>query len=138
MASIVKQAGKFSIAGAIGFAVDYVVLMLLSFQSGMNPVVAAAISFIVANTTCYFIDMRFVFTHRSDISRRREFLIFFALAVIGLGINELIIWIAMHLFVETPVSLSVAKVVASITVTIWNFLSRRRWLDADVAQKPRA
>ena len=87
---LAAQIGKFGIVGVIAFAIDYGVLMLLSQAFGMNPVVAAGISFVVSTVFNYLASMRYVFTHRGDISRTREFVTFVILSVIGLGMNEVI------------------------------------------------
>ena len=65
-------------------------LMLLSQVIGIDPVIAAGISFVVSTVFNYFASMRFVFSHREGMSRRREFVTFVVLSVIGLGLNEVI------------------------------------------------
>ena len=87
---LITQFMKFGVVGVIAFAIDYGVLMLLSQLLGMDPVVAAAISFTVSVVFNYLASMKYVFTHREGMSRRREFVTFVILSVIGLGINELI------------------------------------------------
>lgn len=129
MKAIVRQASLFSVVAALSFVIDYGTMMLLSFSRGFDPVLAAGISFVAANVFNYLVAMRLVFRHREELSRMREFLLFLALACVGLLINEAIIFAAMHLFDETPLAVSVAKLVASATVSLWNFFSRRRWLD---------
>jgi putative flippase GtrA len=63
-------------------------MVLLHETIGMDPVLAAAISFSVSTVFNYLASMRFVFTHREDLSKTREFTIFVILSVIGLAINE--------------------------------------------------
>ena len=41
--------------------------------------------------------MRYVFAHRDGLSRTREFIIFVTLSVIGLGLNEAIMWLGGRL-----------------------------------------
>lgn len=129
MSRLVEQVEKFSIVGAIAFALDYLILMLLTFHLGMRPVNAAGISFVVVNLFTYFAEMRYVFTHRKDWSRMREFLAFFGLLFVGMIINEVIVEVVVRLLGTTRLTVSVAKVLASLCVTTWNFYSRRRWLD---------
>ena len=73
--------------------------------------------------------MRFVFTHRDDLSRRREFAIFVVLSLIGLGLNQLIMWGGTTALGERWYVL--AKVAATGIVMLWNFFSRKHWLDAE-------
>jgi putative flippase GtrA len=121
---------KFGVVGTIAFAIDYGLLMVLTQLVGMPPVPAAAISFVVSLVFNYLASMRFVFSHRDDLSRSREFLIFLVLSAVGLGINELIVWVGTSVLGTSALWVSVTKFVATAVVMVWNFLSRRRWLDA--------
>lgn len=91
---LLAQIARFGVVGIIAFAIDYALLMLLSQVLGMNPVPAAAISFVVSLVFNYLASMRLVFSHREELSKRREFAIFLALSAVGLGINEACVWLA--------------------------------------------
>ncbi len=130
MNNLIQQILKFGVVGFAAFGIDYGVLMLLSQGLHVNPVVAAAISFIVSLVFNYLASMRFVFTHRDDMSRSREFVIFLILSAIGLGINELIMWAGTALLGESALAVTIVKVAATAIVMVWNFLSRKKWLDA--------
>ena len=91
MRKLIEQFLKFGIVGVIAFLIDYGVLMLLSQGLGWNPVVSAAISFIVSLVFNYLASMKYVFVRKEDLSRQKEFVIFLALSVVGLFINEIII-----------------------------------------------
>ncbi|MBQ1449355.1 MAG: GtrA family protein [Eggerthellaceae bacterium] len=126
-----KQFVRFSIVGTSTFFIDYGLLMLLSQVLGVEPVISSAISFTVSLVINYFASMKFVFTRREDISRRRQFGLFVLLSLIALLVNTAIVWIGMGIFENTPLNLTIVKIVATMMVTLWNFFSRRRWLDAE-------
>ena len=63
----------------------------------MNYLVSATISFTVSVVFNYLASMRYVFTHKEDMSRRREFVIFIILSVIGLLINNVCMWAGVEL-----------------------------------------
>ena len=126
-----RQFLRFAIVGTSTFLIDYVLLMVLTQALGMDPVPAGAISYIVGVIINYLVSMKVVFTRREDISRRRQFGLFVLLSLIALALNELIIWIGMGFVENTPLNLSIVKVLATMVVTLWNFFSRRRWLDAE-------
>ena len=115
--------------GVLAFVIDYGVLMLLSQVLGVNAVLAAAISFCVSVVFNYLASMRFVFTHRDDLSTTHELLIFVVLSVIGLGINELIMWVGTSSFGDSGLVVTVVKIAATAIVMTWNFVSRKLWLD---------
>lgn len=130
MERLIQQVLKFGVVGFLAFGIDYGVLMLLSQVFGMNAVLSAGISFCVSVVFNYVASMRFVFTHRDDMSRSQEFVIFIVLSVIGLGINELIMWLGTLWLGESALAVTAVKVFATAVVMVWNFVSRKKWLDA--------
>ncbi|MCI1997940.1 MAG: GtrA family protein [Olsenella sp.] len=130
MGKLIAQFLKFGVVGVIAFFIDYGVLMLLSVGIGLDPVVSAAVSFTVSVVFNYVASMRFVFTHREDLSKRREFVIFVVLSVIGLLINEAIMYMGIQALGKSALAITVTKVIATAVVMVWNFLSRKKWLDA--------
>ena len=127
MERLIEQMLKFGIVGVIAFAIDYGAMVLFVELLGMNPVLAAGISFCISVTFNYFASMRYVFTHRADLSRQAEFAIFIVLSVIGLGINEALMWAGVDILL---VSYLIVKLFATAVVMGWNFFSRKKWLDA--------
>lgn len=130
MKGLIEQFLKFGVVGAIAFLIDYGVLMLLSQVIGMNPVISASISFVVSVVFNYVASMHYVFTRRDDISRRREFTIFVILSAIGLVINEIIMVIGVNVLGDSALMVTITKLVATAIVMVWNFVSRKKWLDA--------
>ena len=130
MNRLFQQIMRFGVVGIIAFLIDYGVLMFLSQVVHIPAVVAGAISFCVSVVFNYLASMRYVFKHRDDMGRDREFVIFIILSVIGLGINEAILWAGTALFGDSAVAVTAVKVVATAVVMVWNFVSRKRWLDA--------
>ncbi len=126
---LIEQFMKFGIVGAIAFVIDYVLLILLSQTLGVDPVLAAAISFVVSLIFNYLASMKYVFKRREDMSRRREFAIFCILSVIGLGINEAIIFAGVEMFGSGIVAVSSSKIISTIVVAIWNFVMRKKLLE---------
>lgn len=96
--------------------------------AGLPPVISAGVSYCVSTVFNYVASMRYVFAHREGLSRTREFIIFVTLSVIGLGLNEAIMWLGGRLVGDEWYMLT--KVVATALVMFWNFFSRKRWLDA--------
>ena len=126
---LIRQFLKFGVVGVVAFAIDYGILMLLSQGLGMDPTLSAAISFTLSLIFNYLASMRYVFTHRADISRRREFVVFGILSAIGLIINELCMWGGTTLLGKGALEVTLTKLFATAVVMVWNFFSRKRWLD---------
>lgn len=130
MKKLIDQILKFGVVGIIATVVDFGVLYVLSQPLGMDPVISAGISFCVSLVFNYVASMRYVFTHREDMSRTREFVIFLVLSVIGLVINELIMAAGVAVLGNGTVGVMGTKVIATAIVMVWNFVSRKKWLDA--------
>lgn len=130
MSRLLEQVLKFGVVGAVAFAVDYGVLMLLSQVFGVDPVIAAGISFCISVVVNYLASMRYVFAHKQDMSATHEFALFVLLSVVGLGINELIMWLGTRALGSSGLAVSMVKVCATAVVMVWNFVSRKKWLDA--------
>lgn len=130
MQGLIKQFLKFGVVGGVAFLIDYGVLMLLNVGFGVDSVIAAAISFCISVVFNYVASMRFVFEHRDDLSRKKEFVIFIILSAIGLGLNEICMGAGKVILGETPFMVTVAKLIATAIVSVWNFFSRKKWLDA--------
>lgn len=124
---LIAQFMKFGVVGVIAFVIDYGLLALLTEVFGVNYLISATISFTVSVIFNYVASMRYVFTHKEDMSRRREFIIFVVLSVIGLLINNGCMWAGVELL---GIHYLIVKIVATAIVMIWNFVTRKIFLDA--------
>ncbi|MEG0474049.1 MAG: GtrA family protein, partial [Solibacillus sp.] len=92
MKKLMAQLMKFGVVGVIAFVIDYGLLIFLTEVFGVDYLISATISFIVSVVFNYVASMRYVFSHREGMSRRREFIIFIILSVLGLIINDVGMW----------------------------------------------
>ena len=123
---LAEQFLKFGVVGTIAFAIDFGIMVLLTEAFGIEPVVAATVSFCVSVIFNYAASMRYVFARRDDMGRARELTTFVALSVVGLGINDAL----MLLGTETlQWDYRLVKVAATAVVTAWNFGSRKVFLE---------
>lgn len=127
MKKLLAQFMKFGVVGVIAFVIDYGLLALLTELFGINYLVSATISFTASVVFNYVASMRYVFTHKEGMGRRREFVIFVVLSVIGLLINNGCMWAGVELL---GVHYLLTKIVATAIVMIWNFVTRKIFLDA--------
>jgi putative flippase GtrA len=132
MKKLIAQFMKFGVVGVIAFVIDFGLLVLLTEVFGVNYLVSATISFVVSIIFNYVASMRYVFTHKEDMSRRKEFVIFVVLSAIGLVINDVCMWAGVTLL---AINYMVTKIFATVVVAVWNFVTRKIFLDAgDQAQ----
>ena len=127
MKYILSQFIKFVIVGLIAFAIDYGLLILFTEVFGINYLISATISFIISVIFNYIASMRYIYTHKQQYSRKREFIVFCILAVIGLIINNALLYMTVEIFGQ---DYKYMKLIAAVIVALWNFISRKVFLDA--------
>lgn len=131
MKKLFEQIVKFGIVGAIAFVIDYAVLFVLVQFFHMDSIAAATVSFTVSVIFNYAASMKYVFVGREDQSKRTQFIIFIILSIIGLGINDGIMWVLNGIlapFIPTFYYL-ISKIIATAIVMVWNFISRKIFLE---------
>lgn len=110
------------IAGGIATVVDFGALYSLTEFLNIYYLISAAIAFILGVSTNYTLSILWVFSRRRLGKKWLEFVIFAIIGIIGLSLNELIIWFFTE-YVHFHYLLS--KVVSTIIVFTWNFLARK-------------
>ena len=125
---------KFGIVGVIAFIIDWGILNILVGAFHMHNVLAATISFIISLIFNYVASMKMVFKHREDMARWMEIVIFVVGAVIGLFMNDAIIWISTYGMnhdayvsqsAEYLIRTNVGKLIATAVVMVWNFVTKK-------------
>lgn len=123
---------KFGIVGGIAFIIDYGLLIFLTEVFHIDYLVSATISFTVSVVFNYLASMRYVFLHKEGMSRRKEFVIFVVLSVLGLLLNNLLMWAGVEM---AGIDYRITKLFATFAVMVWNFSTRKILLDDSAAQK---
>jgi len=124
MKKLIDQILKFGVVGGIAFVIDYSILYILTEFGGINPLISAAIAFTISVIFNYIASIKWVF----DVNKKqtkKEIIIFFGLSVIGLGINELIIYIGNNLNIHYMIS----KLASTFIVMIYNFITRKIFIE---------
>ena len=117
---------KFGIVGVIAFLIDYGLMVALTEFFGVPYLISNTISFTVSVVFNYVASMRYVFERRDDMSRRREFIIFVVLSIIGLILNDLFMWLFVSVWF---IDYRIAKIIVTVLVAIWNFVTRKIFLE---------
>lgn len=120
-----KQFGKFAIVGLMSLAVDYALLMFLVEACKADLFFSTTVSFIASVIVNYVLSMKYVFDHREGMSRKREFTIFAILSAVGLGLNDLYMFIGVTML---NIGYQAMKLISTFLVTWYNFFSRRKFL----------
>lgn len=113
---------RYTFVGGFAFIVDFSSLFVLTEYLSIHYLLSAAIAFIFGVITNYLLSIRWVFQNRTLKNRWLELGLFALIGIIGLGLNEIIIW----LFTErVGFHYLASKIVATIVVFFWNFIVRK-------------
>ena len=92
---LIKQILKFGVVGGLAFLIDFVVytivLSVLDWEYGY--LVAGFAGFTVSLIFNYLASMAFVFERKENADKRKEFVVFLLLSLVGMGINTLVLWV---------------------------------------------
>ena len=142
---LIAQILKFGVVGGLSFLIDFIITMVVSTISralGADVATAATLGglfgFCISLVFNYFMSMKFVFERRDDLDRKKEFVIFALLSLVGLGINELILYFGVLVFESVVPDLvtgypsivtAVVKMFSTGFVMVYNFISRKMTLE---------
>ena len=109
---------RLGIVGASGMVVDFGVTWLCKEKLHWNKYISNSLGFILAATNNYIWNRLWTFQSTSD-AVAREYTLFFIIALIGLGLNNGIIYL---LHERLHLNFYLSKLIAIGCVTIWNFV----------------
>lgn len=110
---------KFGVVGATGVIVDFSTTYLCKEILRIQKYVANSIGFTVAASSNYILNRIWTFKSQ-DPNIALEYSEFLLISLIGLGINNLILWIIHSRFKQ---NFYLSKLFAIGVVTIWNFFA---------------
>jgi putative flippase GtrA len=126
---LLKEISAFGVVGVVNLFVDIGLFNLVHFQIGLGPTTSNIISTSVATTISYFANRHWSFSHRARTGLRREYVLFFVINLIALGISSVVIAFTYYVVGATsPFDLNVAKVIGIGIGTIFRFWSYKRWV----------
>ena len=120
-----KQIIRFCVVGGTAFLIEFGVYWLCTNLLGINYLISNIIGFTVSVIYNYILSILWVFDTKKQ-NKLLEMVIFIILSIVGLGLNELILWIAVD-FVH--IGTMISKVVATAVVMVYNFISRKLILE---------
>ncbi len=120
------QIFKFIVVGGIATVIDWIIYFVLYHFIKIEPIIANIISFAVSVVYNYWASCKYVFKVNKEKSRARQFVEFIVFAIIGLLINEVIIW-GLHNQLEWNAML--VKIIATAIVMVFNFVTRKKFLE---------
>jgi putative flippase GtrA len=119
---LVTQLARFGVIGACTVAFDFGLLYVLVDFAHLNYLLSALVAFTTASTLNYLLSVQYVFL-AGRFGRGPEFAIFMVTTGVGLGLNQLTMWVLVGI---AGINYLLAKCASLTIVTCWNFLSKKR------------
>lgn len=122
---LVDQILKFGVVGGLAFLIDYGLLYFLTEYLHIYYLISSVISFTVSLIFNYILSIKWVF----DVTKKqtyKEVIIFVVLSVMGLGINQLVMYVGSDLL---HIHYMFTKLVATAIVMVWNFITRKIFIE---------
>ncbi len=117
---------RFGVVGLFAFIIDYGLMVFLTEVFSVNYLISATLSFTASVVFNYYASMRYVFSRRQEISRRREFIVFVSLSIAGLLLNNVLMWVGVE---KLAVDYRIVKLGVTVIVSLWNFITRKIFLE---------
>ena len=121
MRKLLAQIIKFGLVGFLCFFIDYGIMVFLTEVAGVHYLFSSGISFTVSVIVNYALSLTYVFETEKG-NRIKEFIIFGVLSVIGLGVNQVLMWFCVDIL---GIFYMISKIGATAVVMVYNFVSRK-------------
>lgn len=116
------QLFRYTFVGGFAFIVDFSLLVILTEFCGVHYLISTAIALTIGLSINYCLSVIWVFDKRKLANKSIEFTLFAIIGIVGLGLNELFIW----LFTEfAGFHYLISKIISTAIIYLWNFFARK-------------
>lgn len=139
MKKLIEQILKFGIVGFFCFLIDFGLTAGLANFFGVHYLISKFIGFVVSAVVNYILSIKFVFTQKKEMDKKKEFVVFIILSAFGLLINEIVMYVCidgiyahsdmLQSYISDGFMVSISSVIATGIVMIYNFISRKLFLE---------
>ena len=121
---------KFGVVGFLCFFIDYGIMVALVELAGLQELWASACSFTVSVVVNYILSITVVFDTDKNANQAKQFVVFVILSLIGLGLNQLIMWGGVAWLKQyMDRAYMIVKIFATGVVMVYNFISRKMFIE---------
>lgn len=117
---------KFGVVGGLAFIIDYLILIICKELLGFNVLLSAALGFTISVIFNYIASVKWVFNVNKDKNEKKNFILFMIFSVIGLILTELIMFVGTNII---NISYLIVKIAATAIVMVFNFITRKMFLE---------
>ncbi|MDD4969122.1 MAG: GtrA family protein [Paludibacter sp.] len=116
------QLFRYTFVGGLAFLVDFGLLIMLTEYFHIYYLLSAGIAFVFGLIVNYYLSINWVFNSRVVENKLFEFLVFTLIGIVGLGLNELFLWLLTDKLLFYYIF---SKAITTFIVYFWNFFARK-------------
>jgi putative flippase GtrA len=116
---------RYALVGGTAAVVDFVIFLVFAKLMGFNYLWVGAVGFVVATAVNYVLSIRHVFTAGVRFRREMEIALVFAVSLVGLGLNQLILYLGIG---RLGMEMLLTKLLATGSVFLWNYGMRNHFV----------
>lgn len=139
MKNLLNQIIKFGIVGGFCFLIDFGITTGFTNLLGIHYLISKFLGFVVSAVVNYLLSIKFVFTQKKEMDKKKEFTVFLILSAFGLLINEIVMYVCidgiyahsegMKELISDANMVALSSVLATGIVMVYNFISRKLFLE---------
>ena len=106
---------------------------------GIHYLISKFLGFVVSAVVNYLLSIKFVFTQKKEMDKKKEFTVFLILSAFGLLINEIVMYLCidgiyarsgqLQELVSHANMVALSSILATGIVMVYNFISRKLFLE---------
>jgi len=116
---------RYALVGGVAAAVDFLIFAVFAKALGFDYLWVGAIAFVLATTVNYVLSIKHVFQGGVRFSRNTEVALVFAVSLVGLLLNQLILYIGIG---RLGTEMLLTKLFATGSVFLWNYGIRHHFV----------
>lgn len=120
--TFLDQSIRFILIGGFTAGIDLALLVFFVEYMQMSYLSAAAIGFLIGSTSNYFLSILWVFYRGRYRNMFFEYTAFIVLTCVGLGINQVTLYVGVQYF---HINYVYVKIFSLVIVTLFNFITKK-------------
>ena len=121
----VKQFIGFNLVGFSGLIINLSIYSALIYFGSIHYLIAASLSFIIALTSNYYLNMRFTFKSTMCTPGILSYLKFFTICLIGYSINMGVLYVEVE---KLGLNVYLSQFIAILAASLNNFIGSKQWV----------
>lgn len=117
-----QQLFRYTLTGGVAFLADIGALYICTEFLDMHYLISTAAGFCIGLIINYILSINWVFSGRKMKNRYAEFSIFAIIGIVGLGLNEILMYSFTDLL---GIYYVYSKLITTVIVLFWNFFARK-------------